>query len=139
MAWYNSKAPSLPLPPKAYDQRQQDQFENALRLYFNRLDDALYALSANTGGKLLGFPHIAASDATDQYATGNNTATVVKWGTLESGSGWTLNAPGSATPDQTGIYKITYSLQFVNNDTASEHIATVWLEVDGVEIGRAHV
>lgn len=37
--WFNFKAPSLPLPPKVYDQRQQDQFENALRLYFNRLDN----------------------------------------------------------------------------------------------------
>ena len=38
MTIYNLKAPALPLPPLEYDQRQQDQFQNALRLYFNRLD-----------------------------------------------------------------------------------------------------
>jgi hypothetical protein len=43
---YNIKAPALPLPPVEYDQRQQDQFQYALRLYFNRLDNYLAQLSA---------------------------------------------------------------------------------------------
>jgi hypothetical protein len=38
MANYNVRAPSLPLQPNDYDKSQQDQFQNALRLYFNRLD-----------------------------------------------------------------------------------------------------
>jgi hypothetical protein len=38
MTIYNIKAPALPLPTPDYDQRQQDQFQSALRLYFNRLD-----------------------------------------------------------------------------------------------------
>ena len=39
MTIYNFRAPALPLPPDKYLQEQQDQFQNALRLYFNRLDD----------------------------------------------------------------------------------------------------
>lgn len=39
MTTYNVRSPALPLSTKDYDQRQQDQFQNALRLYFNRLDD----------------------------------------------------------------------------------------------------
>ena len=35
---YNFRAPSLPIPTYEYSQKQQDQFANALRLYFNRLD-----------------------------------------------------------------------------------------------------
>jgi hypothetical protein len=35
---YNFRAPSLPIPTNDYSQKQQDQFQNALRLYFNRLD-----------------------------------------------------------------------------------------------------
>lgn len=38
MPTYNVKAPALPLAPAVYDQRQQDQFQYALRLYFSRLD-----------------------------------------------------------------------------------------------------
>jgi hypothetical protein len=43
---YNIKAPALPLATPDYDQRQQDQFQYALRLYFNRLDNYLAELSA---------------------------------------------------------------------------------------------
>jgi hypothetical protein len=43
---YNIKAPALPLAPLEYDQKQQDQFQYALRLYFNRLDNYLAELSA---------------------------------------------------------------------------------------------
>lgn len=39
MAFYNVRAPALPLAPPEYVQAQQDQFQNALRLYFNRLDN----------------------------------------------------------------------------------------------------
>ena len=38
MTTYRVRAPSLPLQPNEYDKSQQDQFQNALRLYFNRLD-----------------------------------------------------------------------------------------------------
>jgi hypothetical protein len=38
MAKYNVRAPSLPIQPEEYDRSQMDQFQNALRLYFNRLD-----------------------------------------------------------------------------------------------------
>jgi hypothetical protein len=35
---YNFRAPSLPIPSYEYSHSQQDQFQNALRLYFNQLD-----------------------------------------------------------------------------------------------------
>ena len=35
---YKFRAPSLPIPTAGYSQSQQDQFQNALRLYFNQLD-----------------------------------------------------------------------------------------------------
>jgi hypothetical protein len=38
MSRYNFKAPALPLPTLEYSTGQQNQFMNALRLYFNRLD-----------------------------------------------------------------------------------------------------
>jgi hypothetical protein len=129
MPLYKARAPALPLPPVDYEQAQQDQFQNALRLYFNRLDSFLSELSGNQGGGLLGFPYIAASDSTDQLATASDTPTIVKWNTLESGNGFTLNAPGSATAQESGIYKITYSLQLTNTDNAA-HDAAVWLKID---------
>jgi hypothetical protein len=126
----NTKAPNMPISPGQFDKSYLDGFNNALRLYFNEVDNYTGALIEGNGGHYLSFPHIAASDNTDQYAGGNNTPTVVKWSTLESGSGFTLSPTGEATPDQTGVYKITYSLQFAN--TANQaHDVFVWLELDG--------
>jgi hypothetical protein len=136
MARYNIRAPSLPLQPTEYSKSQQDQFQNALRLYFNRLDDYLANLSGNQGAASLGFPFISASDSTDQITANANTPTVVKWNTLEAGSGFSLNAPGSATALISGIYKITYSLQFVNTDNAI-HNAAVWLKVNNIDVPRS--
>lgn len=136
MPLYKTRAPALPTAPAAYNQKQQDQFSYALRLYFNRLDAALQQLSNNSGGGLLGFPFIAASDDTDQLATASNTPTVVTWNTLDGGNGFTLNAPGSATALVAGIYKITYSLQFTNTDNVA-HDAAVWLKVNNVDVSRS--
>jgi hypothetical protein len=136
MARYNARAPSLPIPSSEYSYRQQDQFQNALRLYFNRLDDYLTNLSSNQGAASLSFPFISASDSTDQITADANTPTVVKWNTLEAGSGFSLNAPGSATALISGIYKITYSLQFVNTDNAI-HNTAVWLKVNNIDVPRS--
>jgi len=125
-------APALPLPYDNYDRVQANEQIRALRLYFNLLDNffsntILDALNGALGGNGITFPHIAASDSTDQIAGGNDVATVVKWNTLESGFGWTLNSPGSATAAVAGVYTIRYSLQLLNSANAI-HFATVWLK-----------
>lgn len=123
------KAPNLLVAPVNYTQLYTDQLNNALRLYFNQIDNFGFGLLNTSGGGGLSFPHISASDSTDQYATANNTPTVINWNTLDSGSGFTLQAPGSAIADVPGVYKITYSAQLVNTDNAI-HNATFWLKVD---------
>jgi hypothetical protein len=40
VALLNVKAPNLPIQPATYNAEQQQQFANALRLYFNRIDGA---------------------------------------------------------------------------------------------------
>jgi hypothetical protein len=132
MSLFNFRAPALPLPPTEYAPQQFDELSRALRLYFNRLDTDLTTLINPNGGGNLSFPHIAASDSTDQVATGNNTATIVKWDTLESGSGWSL-ASNAATAQYAGVYTIRYSLQFINSSNAI-HYATVWLKVNNVDV-----
>lgn len=125
--------PSLINAPDDYARAYQDSYSNVLRLYFTRLTSVLRALFGVSGGAILRFPHIAASDLTDQYAGGNNTPTLVLWDTLDSSEGFTLNPSGSATASQQGIYKIDYSLQFVNTDNAQEDLY-VWLKVNGSNV-----
>ena len=128
-----TKGPNQPIAPVEYNQRYQDQFTNVLRLYFNQIDNFSNTLAGINGGSNLQFPHIAAQDTVDQYATGNDIPTVVKWNTLDTGSGFTLNLDNSATAQQSGIYKIDFSLQFANTSNAQEDVY-VWLTVDGVPV-----
>jgi len=95
--------------------------------------DHFYANDFEGFGDGIILPHIAASDSTDQYAGGDDTPTVVEWNTLDSGFGWTLNSPGSATAAYAGIYKITYSLQFTNTDNDIYYVA-VWMQVNGSDV-----
>jgi hypothetical protein len=127
-------APNLPLAPDQWNRQYQDQFANVLRLYFNRLDNFIARLeasdAASSDGYGLRFPYIAASDGAIQYATAANTPTIIQWNSLDAGNGFTLNANNTATAQVTGVYKITYSLQFANNDNAI-HDAIVWLRING--------
>lgn len=122
--------PNLPLGTDQYERRYQDQFTNVLRLYFNQLQNAFGELFGPDGGKYIAFPHIAASDNAIQYATAANTPTIVQWSSLDAGTGFKLNSDNTATAQVPGIYKITYSLQFANDDNAI-HDAIVWLRIDG--------
>jgi hypothetical protein len=129
--------PNLPLPKDQFDKLYLNQLTNVLRLYFNQLNSAvvdinllLGELETGGGGSVLSFPYISASDGAIQYATASNTPTIIQWTTLESGNGFTLNANNTATATYSGIYKITYSLQFANNDNAA-HDSIVWLRVNG--------
>jgi hypothetical protein len=130
------KAPNLLIAPTEYSQRYLDQLNNALRLYFNQIDNGMGSLLSGTGGSNLSLPFIAASDSTDQLATAANTPTIVKWNTLDSGNGFTLTAPGTATAQASGVYKITYSLQLANTDN-SAHDAAVWLKVNTFDVPRS--
>lgn len=145
MALEKFRAPNLPQPGREYDQQYLMQLIRVLGLYFSQLDsqtpnqaqsyraDNFYGGLFSGDGYGLKLPHIAASDSTDQIAGGNNTPTVVNWNTLDSGYGWTLAAPGSATATYAGIFKITFSLQFINTDNAI-HYATVWLKKNNANV-----
>jgi hypothetical protein len=90
-------------------------------------------LLGTDGGQYLQNPHIAAQNNDDQYATADDTATLVVFDTLDSASGFTLDPSGYATANQNGVYKIDYSLQFANTDNA-QHDAFVWLQVNGTVV-----
>ena len=148
MALEKFRAAPLPNPPFEYDAQYIRQLIRVLEVYFDQLDsktpnfaqsyraDNFYGGLFSGDGYGLKLPHISASDSTDQVATGNNTATIVKWNTLESGYGWTLDSPGSATADYAGVYTIRYSLQFINTANAV-HYATVWLKVNNVDVANS--
>jgi hypothetical protein len=63
------KAPNLLVAPIDYRQQYHDQMNNALRLYFNQIDNFAQGVGGNNGGAFLKFPYFSA------YQNGNTTLT----------------------------------------------------------------
>jgi hypothetical protein len=127
------RSPALPLAQTEHSPQYTNRYSNILRLYFNQLDAAWQGLLGPNGGQYLENPHIAAQNTDDQYATADDTATLVVFDVLDSASGFTLDPSGYAQAAQNGVYKIDYSLQFANTDNA-QHDAFVWLQVNGTVV-----
>jgi hypothetical protein len=125
-----TRAPALPLAENSYTRAFKDRYSNILRLYFNQIDGIIQALLGTNGGQYLQNPHIAAQNNTDQYATADNTPTLVLFDVLDSISGFTLDPSSYAKASQDGVYKIDYSLQFANTDNV-QHDVYVWLQTNG--------
>ena len=130
------KSPNLLIAPVDYSQQYQDQLINALRLYFNQIDNLGFSLAGGLGGSFLSFPYISAYYYPEQYATGNNTPTIVKWNGTSGIDGFTLNSDFTATATQGGVYKITYSLQLANTNNAADDVI-VWLRVNGTDASNS--
>lgn len=130
---YKVRAPALPIQPLEYDQRQQDQFQSALRLYFNRLDNYLANLSnsGGSGGSQLYFPYGAFSSDQDQTATAN-TATLMTLNTTDFANGVSISS-SKITVVNPGIYNLQFSTQFQNTSNAI-HDISIWLKQNGTDI-----
>jgi len=79
------KAPNLPIAPVEYRQLYQDQFLNALRLYFNQIDNFAQPFSSNTGGGFLKFPNGAWYDnGASQTAADINTPYPIRFNSISA-------------------------------------------------------
>ena len=123
---YRIRAPSLPLQPNEYDPSQINQFQNVLRLYFNRLDNYLAGLSTGggSGGSQLYFPHGAFSSYADQTTTAN-TATLMALDTTDFSNSVSIDS-SKIRVTYPGIYNLQFSAQFQNTDNQIQDIS-IWL------------
>jgi len=126
-----SKAPNLLIAPTEYQQRYIDQLNNALRLYFNQIDNSLSSLLSGAGGAGLSFPYGAFSSDQDQTATAN-TATLMTLNTTDFSNGVSI-ASSKITVENSGIYNLQFSAQLQNTDTAFQDVY-IWLRQNGVNI-----
>lgn len=122
--------PNLPLAPTDYDSRYQEQFNNVLRLFFNRLNGFFNQLNASEIASLR-FPYGAFSSDQDQTATAN-TATLMTLNTTDFSNQVSISA-SEITVANAGIYNLQFSVQFQNTDTAFQDVY-IWLRQNGVDI-----
>ena len=93
------KSPNLLVSPDDYDKRYQEQFNNALRIYFNQLDNTFQSILGTTpGGAFIRFPYGAFEDTTVQTAPAN-TVQVMRFNSTTYSNGISL---GSHTAVFTG-------------------------------------
>jgi hypothetical protein len=125
---YKVRAPALPLQPIDYDQSQINQFQNVLRLYFNRLDNYLAGLSNSngSGGSQLYFPYGAFSSGVTQTAA-SNTATALTFNTTDFANGFSIVSSSRITPEYSGLYNLQFSVQAQSLSTANEDLF-IWLK-----------
>lgn len=129
----SAPSPNLPIAPKDYSFHHFDILNNALRLYFNRIDQNLTALFGNAGTKYLNAPYVTTYSLADQYATGNNIATLVAWDPTKGAvNGFDLTT-GHAVAQQSGLYRVEYNIQMANDDNA-QHDAYFWFKINGVNV-----
>jgi len=125
-------APNLPLAPIEYEPRYQEQFNNVLRLYFNRLDALIAQLNTSSGGAGIRLPYGAFSDFTSQTATAN-TATLMALDTTDFSNEVTLATGSKLTVANAGIYNLQFSVQVQNAGNAPYDIF-IWLKQNGTDI-----
>jgi hypothetical protein len=127
-------APRLPVPPKEWDDVYQNQLNNALKLYFERLDNIFTSILDTAGGKFLAFPYGAFSSFADQPTTAN-TATVMTFDTTDFSNEVSVVGTNKIQVTNPGIYNLQWSGQFQNVHSQLED-ATVWLK-QGNGVGAA--
>lgn len=124
--------PALPLAREQYDRPYQDQLNNVLRLYFEKLNSNVNNLTNNTGGRHLQFPYAAIQRTTDKTFTAN-TATQITFDQNDYLNGCLNDGTDGITVNYNGLYNYQFSVQLKNTDTQI-HSAWIWLRVNNVDV-----
>jgi hypothetical protein len=127
--------PALPFATPAYSEQYQNQLNNVLRLYFNRLQSILDQLQTGSGaidGAGVRFPYGAFSSDQDQTTTAN-TETLMTLNTTDFSNDVGLDIGSKIKATVAGIYNLQFSVQFQNTDNQIQDIS-IWLKQNGTNI-----
>ena len=128
--------PALPLAPLTYDRPYQDQTNNILRLFFNRLTNAFNSLlGTDDGGKVLYMPRGLFYSTTDQTAAAVNTGYPVELENTYIGGGVSVGGTNDTrvTVSADGVYNFQFSLQ-LQHTSGSACALWVWINKNGTDV-----
>jgi hypothetical protein len=123
----------LPLAPGDYNSQYQEQLNNVLRLYFNRLEGYLGKLTASTNTSGLRVPYGAFQDSTNQTAASTTVAYPVTFNTTDFSNGVTVASNSRITVTDAGIWNLQFSIQLTNTTNASQDV-DIWFRVNGTNV-----
>lgn len=133
----NPVSPNLPLAPKEYDSRYQEQFNNILRLYFNRLGGNLSSLLGRSGGQYLQLPYGSFYDTTDQTAASTTVAYPITLNSTSLSNGVAVKSDSKITVGQNGVYSVQFRVQLANDDSAPQDV-DVWFRINDTDVANSN-
>ena len=129
--------PNLPYAPPDWSPQYQEQFNNVLRLYFNRLSNVTKNLLGPEGGQFLNIPFGSFYDTTDQTAASTTTAYPITVNTTSIANNVSIVDNSKLTFAVEGVYNIQFSIQLSNDDNATQDI-DIWFSKNGSDIANSN-
>ena len=116
--------PNLPVAPRAYEQRYQDQFGNTLRLFFTSVANKINSP----------IPHASYFDTTTQTNPVANGVNLFTYNSLVSNFGITRGVPTSRIyVSDTGIYNFQFSAQLDKSGGGASAVY-IWPRINGANV-----
>lgn len=116
--------PNLPVAPRAYEQRYQDQFGNTLRLFFTSVTNKINSP----------IPHASYFDTTTQTNPVANGVNLFTYNSLVSNFGITRGVPTSRIyVSDTGIYNFQFSAQLDKSGGGASAVY-IWPRINGANV-----
>lgn len=122
--------PAMPSSPVEYDRQFQDQFTNALRLYFTQIDGMTAALLDTQATRYLSAPYGSFFSTATQTAANTTTAYPITFSNTAVSNGVTLVSSSRLTVEHAGLYNLQFSAQLENTTNASVDI-DIWFRKNG--------
>ena len=129
--------PNLPYAPREWNPEYQEQLNNVLRLYFNRLSYATQFLLGPDGGRFMSNPFGAWSSDSDQTASSTTVAYAITFDVTDVADSVYLANSSQMTVTYPGVYNLQFSIQFANTDTQI-HDVDVWAAINGSNLSNSN-
>jgi hypothetical protein len=129
--------PNLPYAPREWNPEYQEQLNNVLRLYFNRLSNATQFLLGPDGGWFMSNPFGAWSSDSDQTASSTTDAYAITYDVTDVADSVYLANSSQMTVTYPGVYNLQFSIQFANTDTQI-HDVDVWAAINGSNLSNSN-
>jgi hypothetical protein len=129
--------PNLPYAPPEWNPQYQEQLNNVLRLYFNRLSNVTRYLLGPDGGRFMSNPFGAWSSDSDQTASSTTAAYAITYDVTDISDSVYLDGTSKLTVTHPGIYNLQFSIQFTNTDTQI-HDVDVWVAINGSNVSNTN-
>ena len=128
--------PRLPTANEVYTRRDQELFNNALRLYFNQMSNGVQSIAGVNGGRYVDCPNGLFFNTADQTFPVANTAYPVVYNQTYLDNAVALQSGSTSRIEVSigGIYNFQYSGQLESTNSSSKNFF-LWISRNGVDIG----